>query len=691
MAKYGSFDYSEAKYGASSSDLLLWTFMVDWDGDGYFDGGNEASRMVDFSLSRGRERMVSGDGFNRYRTGTVTVILDNDDGRYNPYNTASPLYPHVTPGKRVRIAVKEGANNHELMRGKVADIQPYNQGNRKMVKIDVVDGQEFLAGKNLRLGYRRNGNVSSNLWTTGSWVYRILSEGGWPDDEWPIEYDLIADYNEDWGGNDQFFERMPYGWFWDIDALDAVRELEDAEIGTFLHARDGTARFLSRHFTYDQDITLDESEVLRDITIPQPWETLRNRVEVAVHPIAVHDVNTILWQIGGLDDQAIRVAAESSFVTDAIFRYFNYTGVPVDAISGVFSPAVSFTVNSNRAGTGTDLTSQCSVQLSELADGATVTLLNNSASVGYITNLQISGDIIFSKYKNIISAEDLDSQAIYDDRVLKINSPWQQDSGAAGEIAAFLLEHLKQPKPHPTVSMEHYSTVQFALDLYVDRIRLISPTLSIDRLYRIGAIEHKWLNPTGNAVRTVLRLEPWFAEGADNEYDYELLSTFASASESDCSGSAPAGLMEWCLDSPAYPASNWNRIAGGALTSHIYLSPGPNTSDAAEASADISYPIPANGALSYDYIYQDTDAFGAGTVVANLILTTNQGEVYNEPVPFVATHSGMTWVQAVVDLSPYAGQTLTNITFKKNQSFADAGEGTILRIDNVGVGVQIYP
>ena len=47
IAKYGSF-----KYGSGPTiDNLLWGIIVDWDGDGYFTGENEASHVISFRSS----------------------------------------------------------------------------------------------------------------------------------------------------------------------------------------------------------------------------------------------------------------------------------------------------------------------------------------------------------------------------------------------------------------------------------------------------------------------------------------------------------------------------------------------------------------------------------------------------------------------------------------------------------------
>src|SRR5512137_2514982 len=47
----------------------------------------------------------SAADFEPVRVGTCSIVLDNTTRRYDPYNTASPLYPNVLPGRYVQIPI----------------------------------------------------------------------------------------------------------------------------------------------------------------------------------------------------------------------------------------------------------------------------------------------------------------------------------------------------------------------------------------------------------------------------------------------------------------------------------------------------------------------------------------------------------------------------------------------------------
>src|ERR1035437_2170529 len=105
--KYGN----TIRYYGSQSLLpgLSWIFEVDWNNDGVYDG-NLTGKILSIHTKRGRQFMMKADGsgFEPMMVGNMTVVLDNTDQKYNPYNTSSPLYPNVLPGRLFRLRVRNG-------------------------------------------------------------------------------------------------------------------------------------------------------------------------------------------------------------------------------------------------------------------------------------------------------------------------------------------------------------------------------------------------------------------------------------------------------------------------------------------------------------------------------------------------------------------------------------------------------
>ena len=79
---------------------LTWYLDVDWDNDGSYEA-NEAARMVDLNITRGRRNYLrpDGDGLERHAVGKAVATLSNHDGRYDAYLTTGALYGDLLPGR----------------------------------------------------------------------------------------------------------------------------------------------------------------------------------------------------------------------------------------------------------------------------------------------------------------------------------------------------------------------------------------------------------------------------------------------------------------------------------------------------------------------------------------------------------------------------------------------------------------
>lgn len=83
-----------------------YSLEVDWDNDGLFEGGVEdiTSFLFDVSWSRGKNyaSMLTG----RAVTANLIAELRNSDGRFNSFNTASPITnTNIVPGRRCRFHI----------------------------------------------------------------------------------------------------------------------------------------------------------------------------------------------------------------------------------------------------------------------------------------------------------------------------------------------------------------------------------------------------------------------------------------------------------------------------------------------------------------------------------------------------------------------------------------------------------
>lgn len=265
-AVYGVTTYHTEYYGASptSPATFRWGVEVDWDGDGVFDGTNEATRLLQIQCDRGRKNWLqpNGQGFYPISVGTCHITLDNYDGRYDAWNTSSPLYPNVTYGRDVRIRVVDVSDetSYNVFYGVIADIVPSGYGANAVVKITIEDGLRYL-----RNVYVSGGEDPYAVYIA---INEVLMNSLWPS-RWGTSIDTAgADLID----------------YWEIDgtksALDEILEIADSFYGNFFIAANGEATYKDK-VTIPASITDYPADVLlKDIGNPQPWLYYRNLTRV---------------------------------------------------------------------------------------------------------------------------------------------------------------------------------------------------------------------------------------------------------------------------------------------------------------------------------------------------------------------------------------------------------------------------
>lgn len=477
MAKYGAFKYGDGtKYGVAAASAptgaLTWILLVDWEKSGSFSGVNEASLMVDCKVRRGRQYYVNpdGKGFDRVMVGEAQITLENKDYRYDPYNATSPIYDNVRPGRYAVLMVKDNTTGttYTVLTGKIADIKPIS-GKNEQVKLTLVDGLRELYDADVTVGPFFYTGISSL-------IDRVLTSAGWPS---RMGRNIIAN-------------TTPVTVF-ELDnenAGDNIHALADAGLGTFFAARDGKATFYPRTYNGMASYDLDQPELLKEIPIPQPWEVVRNLINVVCNRQMKRRMGPI-W-----------------YLPDPVFIASGAT----ETIEAQYEAALDVTPHEHSAntlinGAGTDLTASFSVTCSARRKSATLTVYNGSASDGYLTGLTLDGRTFeLMEAKNV--TRDTTSIADYGIRRFELNTPWLQDRNFAKAYKTILLAFLKDARKIPVVYIDQRPALQYAPDLF-DKVHLTVAAKTVDdATLHIGMIEHEWLESTGQSVRTTFTLQP---------------------------------------------------------------------------------------------------------------------------------------------------------------------------------------
>jgi len=473
--KYGDFRYGEAYYGGSS-DNYLWAFLFDWDGDGEYDENNESDYAIDFRCSRGRRQYIreGGEGIEDIDIGRCTITFNNRDERFNPYYSGSSLYPNVKPGKFAKVQVTHSGTPYDIFAGVVQDI--INNGYRTTCDFIIEDGMRWLADTST------NTEVQTSIGTHTA-ISTILTNVNWPS-IWGSTVNTGAETLNYWWASD------------DRNALQEISDLVNSEVGIFFIDASGQFVFRPRSHSYSPEMTVDESEVLIQINLPQPWTFKRTIIEVPVSARTAGSTTTI-WEL----DETPAISAGGSFEVMA-----NYDDPSANVITPVAT--TDYTANTDSGGGGVDITSDISVSIAKYGTKSRLIYTNNGASNGYLTFAQLRGDpIVLSE--NIGITEKADDHASYPKR-LKMDYSWIESSSTAQDYADFLVGYLSGYNPFPIIRIENRPSIQFALDID-DIITFESSTLGISGDFRIGGIEHAWKHETGQSVVSTFYLEPYFS------------------------------------------------------------------------------------------------------------------------------------------------------------------------------------
>lgn len=459
---------------------LLWAIEVDWDGDGVFNGVNEAAQAVGLHSERGRDyyiRVNSDDkaiGFGRVMTGSCIVTLKNVSDRYDPYNTASPLYPNVASGKFVRVRVLDTATLiiHDVFAGKIADIRPI-AGEKNKVRMKIVDGMSSL--KSGKTGVVLQENIA-----VADAISAVLDDASWPT-VWGRSLATSA-------------ESIPYWWSDGESFATACHDLADVDLGTFFIAADGKATFYSRNTTPVMAATFDQAQLKKEILLSMPWDVLRDQSIVTAHPRVLRATGD-LWT---LQDKPYFAAGESR----EIWAAYTYATLTVPAKS-VITPAATtdYTANTAIDGSGTNLTANFTVSASKFSQTAKLTVTNTGGTGGYLTLLKIRGDALDSP-------SSIGGRAGTGKRVFELDTKWLQSTTKSQDYATFLNSFLSGNLVFPTVQIEARPELQFPPDLF-DAAAVTVAAKSISGNFKFGKITHDWLSENGQSVRTEFKLEPY--------------------------------------------------------------------------------------------------------------------------------------------------------------------------------------
>lgn len=169
-----------------------------------------------FSITRGRTHVM-----DTVQAGTLQVVLDNSDRRFDPTNTSSPYDPNVLPAKPIRIQATHNLTTYNLFRGTI-DGWPllWPQGKDAIVQLEATDDFKMIALDTL---------VSTEVQEkSGTRIGNILDDVSWP----------AGRRSLDTGAMDVVGTTVEC-----VNPLNEIQTVVESEVGLFFMAGNGDATF----------------------------------------------------------------------------------------------------------------------------------------------------------------------------------------------------------------------------------------------------------------------------------------------------------------------------------------------------------------------------------------------------------------------------------------------------------------
>jgi hypothetical protein len=190
-----------------------------------------SDQVLKVSTRRGRNRILSN-----FEAGTATVVLNDPNSDFNPFNPASPYYTKLIPLRKIRIYAETPLDGDtvevNIFSGYITSYDTnFYQGTNETstVTLQCVDGFRLLY--NVSTGTAPiPGCVAGQL--SGERINQLLSFADWPGSM------RVLDLGNSTMQVDPGQQRS---------LLQAIQTVEQSEFGAFFMARSGKARFLDRN------------------------------------------------------------------------------------------------------------------------------------------------------------------------------------------------------------------------------------------------------------------------------------------------------------------------------------------------------------------------------------------------------------------------------------------------------------
>ena len=504
----------------------VYTLQIDWNNDGDFADANEdvTSDTLEISWERGRDVVSQLTG--RFVSGRLEAVLKDQTGKYASFNSASPLYGSILPGRKVQLLGKSGSFPYTFP---IQFDRPIWSGFLDRIEpLPTVEGFQMAKLSAFGpLGYLNERQVSVAMQTnrrTDLAIGDVLDEAGWP----------AADRSLDTGQT-----TMGRWWADRKSVLNSLREIELTESGFLLETKDRKIAFENRHHRLAAPHFTSQATFSDAAAAALSYRNPFKQIDPLPFVFNIFEARVRLFAVGGL---AVlwthpETGASSPLVTRnggslTLWASYPNPDSPTDAFAvDTWTTPVATTdylANSVSDGSGVNLTLSIAVVATKFANAMKLVITNNHATLdAYLTFLQARGTPITQADPAKVVAEDAASQTAYGERTYPTPPEWLPDTQEAQDWADFHLGIYKDPIPFLELSFIGSRSAAYlaqALNRDIgDRVTVVANTralLGINRDFFIEAERHR-------VVPGPLHEVTWLLSDAEQFSDFWVLDSSA--------------------------------------------------------------------------------------------------------------------------------------------------------------------
>ncbi len=442
-----------------------YTIEVDWLGDGAFTASNDDVTNRVFSARWERGRDFASQLTGRSVASLARIVLDNESGDYNSFNTSSPLDGSLLPGRRMRILVDDGLGSSTAWFGYLNEIRP-------APRVKDVNTVELVGIGPLGHVNRKSVSISMQTSVTASaLIGTILTQAGW-----------TAGTDVDSGQTT--FDRV---WFDKQKTLSALRIVEATENGFLTESKNGTIKFEDRHHRLTAShltatATFDDAAgaalTFNAIRQEDPIRFIYNEFETSIRNYSTA-ATAILWTHPGTGSTAFSLDIGEKKTVWASYPNPDSTlnAFAVDSWT-TLSATLDYGFNSQVGGGGTVLDADIAITTSFFSTSMKIVMENTGTQLAFPTKLEARGVPLFRSDPVLVSVEDAVSQTTFGERTFRNRSEFVPDTNEANSWGLYNLGVSKDPQPILSLSFianKDATHLQAMQDRDIsDRIRVIA-------------------------------------------------------------------------------------------------------------------------------------------------------------------------------------------------------------------------